>query len=160
MDDEFQRFLKLRQMVSDPMLSVCGKTVVDGIRRKMQSLASNPRARTELVAEREFRRSMWLLAEMRSLSDYAAASASLTDLARRAADTEYGRLASRMEGAIATAYAKSEEATRRARETAARNAPVRKPPATLAPNFPTSSGRSVPVPVREGNRVTFQPAGR
>jgi hypothetical protein len=155
------QFEALCAILDDPLLPLCGASVVTGIRARANALATDPLVRAEIRAEQQFRSLIWTYCTMRRLADFRAVNDGLGMLATKLPETFYGGLVKRILPPIADAYAKSAEASQKAHVQAEAQHEATPPKKrTVAPTFPASNHRSTRVPTRNGNRVTFEPVGK
>jgi hypothetical protein len=146
------QYVQLLALAEDPRLRLCDPAVLRQLSTRFASLIQASPARDEWGAEKTFSDLLYREACIQRLADLKAVLDGFQGLTRDFPQTRCGRLAAQYLPHLAEAYQKSAEATRRAQE----SQPT-KPANTVTPAFPMSGSReSIPVPVREGNKIRFK----
>ena len=146
----------LRALAEDPRLRLCDPAIRQQMGARFTSLVQTSPAREEWSAESTFNELLYREANIQKLTDMKAVVDGFQSLVQSYPQTRYGKLGAQYLPHLAEAYQKSLEATRSANE-GHPHAPQR----TVAPSFPSSgsSHDSIPIPVRRGNKITFEQPG-
>jgi hypothetical protein len=134
-EDVLARYNSLLKLANDPRLSLCATGLVAEVQDQIVALRKQPPAKENWIAERTFNDLLWLDSNLRTLEDMKTVRDGLKRLSETYAQTWHGTLAAGYYSAVAAAYEKSLEATRKANEGARNMAASNRPVGAV--KFPT-----------------------
>jgi hypothetical protein len=151
------RYGCLLDLVEDPRLRLCSPAVLSQTKSQLVSLTQSSPAKEEWTAESSFYNLVYQETCIKRLADMKAVLDGYQKLAQSYPQTRYGKLSAQYAPHLADAYQKSVEATAKANANRPAGSTTNTP-AAVKPAFPVSgSGRPpIPVPVRKGNKITFE----